>query len=733
MSNPLETIDTKTNWLARARQVEVLMLTILTISLRIWPTILVLFAAWVILVYTEQGNDILQRARADRLQGWRFMACLHILTFSAAFCAVYLLRLPPDWDVHHIIARAAKFIRSEDRGIGYHTGLRALALVLPLGAVMLFLPSLAPYIFANVSWPEQVLYGFYLWAITFVATLFILFKLITLPRQKILAISRNAAVLSLVGITIFGVFPVHLGSWLGADFALFMVLSLWLLLICGLIAQFRAHRIQLLSVVGIYLTLWLVSASYGIMVGAAAPAPALRCVEGDCKPRDPTAPLDVLWREWRSQFAAEERPVLLLVAAAGGGARASYWSSVVLGRLTDRAPDAVRRHLFLASGVSGGALAITLHNAILVEHGLLCGGAISVEACARRFGEGDFLGPNIIAFLTRDAWKSILPVDFIPGRDIALEQAWERRWRQLGGSNTFGKPFLSLWTTRELPFPALILNATSTRTGERLIVSNLRAQGLLSVAVGCATNLAEHINLPVSAAVNASARFPIVDPPGAVWVRDCETPPQEFWEVVADGGYYDNFGAAALIDVLDALAMSAGRSGEGLGDAVRLIVLQITSDPAAGMAEMLSRAAPNDNLSQIAVCSTVKETTKGSEQGRAESMSWWQRQFLGPLERESLAMEQRLRPADPIAPSGPVGTLMKARTRSGAIFSFELRRRVQRLNGEYYHFAMDRTVSAPLGWTLSPKSRRELDILLNSECNKAQFDAIVSALEGSRR
>ena len=97
---------------------------------------------------------------------------------------------------------------------------------------------------------------------------------------------------------------------------------------------------------------------------------------------------------WRSKQRSNAKSVMLFVAAAGGGARASYWTSIVLGRLTDLVPSEVRDRLFVASGVSGGALGVAVHRALLAHETVECGRGQSgrLEQCARRFGEGDFLG-----------------------------------------------------------------------------------------------------------------------------------------------------------------------------------------------------------------------------------------------------------------------------------------------------------------------------------------------------
>ena len=110
------------------------------------------------------------------------------------------------------------------------------------------------------------------------------------------------------------------------------------------------------------------------------------------------------------------------MSAAGGGARASYWTSIVLGRLTDSKPESLRKSLFLASGVSGGALGIAVHASLLAADNPACAENVRpVENCARKFGTGDFLAPNVAALLTADLLNAALPRSIsVPGRDVAL-------------------------------------------------------------------------------------------------------------------------------------------------------------------------------------------------------------------------------------------------------------------------------------------------------------------------
>ena len=58
-----------------------------------------------------------------------------------------------------------------------------------------------------------------------------------------------------------------------------------------------------------------------------------------------------------------KQPVIVIVAAAGGGIRASYFTSLVLARATDRMPS-LKEKIILASGVSGGSLGLAVYRSL---------------------------------------------------------------------------------------------------------------------------------------------------------------------------------------------------------------------------------------------------------------------------------------------------------------------------------------------------------------------------------
>jgi hypothetical protein len=84
--------------------------------------------------------------------------------------------------------------------------------------------------------------------------------------------------------------------------------------------------------------------------------------------------------------------------------------------------------------------------------------------------------------------------------------------------------------------------------------------------------------VPASAAADASARFPYFGPLGILRRHDAGKAGPAMASVV-DGGYFENFGATSLLDLLDALDGLARQKNYP----VRFIVLQIISDPDLAM------------------------------------------------------------------------------------------------------------------------------------------------------
>jgi hypothetical protein len=260
---------------------------------------------------------------------------------------------------------------------------------------------------------------------------------------------------------------------------------------------------------------------------------------------------------------------MFLVAAAGGGARAAYWTASVLGAIQDSQPDFARQ-LFAVSAVSGGALGGAAF-ATLGADPPTCRierkESRSFRECLAEFLSYDFLSPVMASYLTADLVNRFVPLErFLADRAEALELSWERAWdNTISGPNWMRAPFDERWTDRKFQIN-LLLNGTiadagvrsragdppTLRPGERAVTSNLKLIDQTGVTI---PNPASYSRLSLSTAIDNSTRFPFVEPVGGVTPhldsRTNNTALSTYY--LADGGYYDNYGAATLLDLIHML------------------------------------------------------------------------------------------------------------------------------------------------------------------------------------
>jgi hypothetical protein len=119
--------------------------------------------------------------------------------------------------------------------------------------------------------------------------------------------------------------------------------------------------------------------------------------------------------------------------------------------------------------------------------------------------------------------------------------------------------------------PAVVMNATITETGERLLLgtTQLRSSlegGALVDGIELHTINGEKRDVAVVTAARLSASFPYVTPAA----RSNGPGPQPH---VVDGGYYDNYGMATMVEWLDAALQDTGNEIESV------LVIQIHGAP----------------------------------------------------------------------------------------------------------------------------------------------------------
>jgi hypothetical protein len=243
-------------------------------------------------------------------------------------------------------------------------------------------------------------------------------------------------------------------------------------------------------------------------------------------------------------------------------------------------------------------------------------------------------------------------------------------------------------------------------------------------------NIAEHIDLPLSAAVNASARFPYVEDWG--WFRPLTDASEKnindltncrAQEGVADGGFFDNYGAVTALDAynkIKVLSIDARIKP-------KIVVIQITSDPDCDL------TLPLDGSTQRSIeCVKILEEKR---QLRLRKTGW----SALTSEATEYNREQELRdflygsaPEDDNP--GTYGVAMQARSINGVTAASELRSRVLSNEGDtYYHFSLAGAFESPLGWSLSRYARKRIDDMLLSGTNKGAMDQLAAELNRARR
>ncbi len=529
--------------------------------------------------------------------------------------------------------------------------------------------------------------------------------------------------------------PTEIGATFGSPLLLTVLLILWILFVFALAAIGFLSGRPGYGIKGAFfgVMVWLVVKLLGIDPFSLGylDRDYVRQQDG---PRSDTLPtLKAAYLAWRKK-QTEPVPQLVLVAAAGGGIRASYWTSLVLTRLADRGTD-LRGKLFAASGVSGGSLGLGVSYGLLSAPAFTCAAAGDIrEPCVKLFHRQDFLVGPLGATLA--GYPANIFVPFFPRRNYALEIGWERAWQDTVGhqspvARAFSAPMTALWPEDGRNRPLLLLNATSARSGERVMSADVRTDWIY-LQTPCRLNLAEEINLSLSAAIGASARFPIVSDWGWLWRP--KSPGCGRLEGVADGGFYDNYGAATILDLLNGLASQNGGSVNLQRD-VNLVVIQITSDPTRQMgcifkkldAESMSH---DDTRSTDDYCSPPPQQTafQNAAFNRLDEILQRELGLDVKLPRLSLEIEAFQTSFLGSGEPGVIDVETQARAVNGIKVAEMLRERTCALGGSYYHFAMTGAEAIPLNWTLSPTSQTRLSALLDRGRGKDRLDRLVTEL-----
>ena len=250
---------------------------------------------------------------------------------------------------------------------------------------------------------------------------------------------------------------------------------------------------------------------------------------------------------------------IIVVAANGGGIQSAAWAAQVLYGLATDCPKCgkeFRQALKLISAVSGGSVG-TMFFVDWLNRGATQG-VDPVETAQESSLDGvswalawtDFLRgffPWLLGgFSRKDGKKAWIPEGVI-GRGRVLEGEWSFN---AGGTPLREQPLSNWWPSEDNGLPAIILNTTEVETGDRVLfatstMGNATREGRArkdADALHCINS--QQYDVPVATAARLSASFPYVTPAARSDAPGARSH-------LVDGGYYDNYGMATLVEWLD--------------------------------------------------------------------------------------------------------------------------------------------------------------------------------------
>lgn len=385
------------------------------------------------------------------------------------------------------------------------------------------------------------------------------------PQQALRTTTATFALLALAYYVLLFWAPIRTGLLVGPVAMLFGLSAalLWFGLFLATRTPLTLVLISLVLMAGIY------AGSYGLR-------PVRQLADATARPS--LVEHSRRWLTARQADLADGRPYpVFFITSDGGGIRSTYWTASVLGALADAEPG-FARHVFLLSGVSGGAVGAAVFAAQVADAGPISSRG-GLRATAQSMLAQDFLAAPLAQLLTRDPLQSLFchglkwartcpspPFD----RVVALETAFEAAWAAAMGTQRFGNSLQALWQSDPtVQVPALILNATEAHSGEPRLISSFSGLQVSAPQDEVLARMAPGQTLSLSTAAVLSARFPLISTEGEI-VLDGSA------EHLVDGGYFDNSGGAGALAALPTFIQSTQRYA---GSRPFPVALVITNDP----------------------------------------------------------------------------------------------------------------------------------------------------------
>jgi len=521
---------------------------------------------------------------------------------------------------------------------------------------------------------------------------------------------------------LFMLLPVHLPQWLGAPAIAVLGVSgvcLFGTAILTYLPMSRGAPAATLTALLLALLFGLWNHNHPIRVAASDDIPTIERV----------TPAE-RFSAWRGNRPGEQ-PVVF-VTASGGGIRAAYWTASTLAFVEQQLGAAFSDRLFAISGVSGGSLGGATYIA-LKRAQLDAGGTESLLGPAREVLGHDFMSPVLAGMLFPDLAQRFFPLPvLLADRQRFLELSWEAAFDGRAG-DLFHGPFQALYAGPNAErLPSLLLNTTVVETGQRAIVSDLKV-GMLPDVLDLLDPRYQLGAIRTSAAAGASARFTYVSPAGRVDIKHAKH------LRLVDGGYFENSGAATMVDLLAELGGGALKS-PGFRPVLLVIRNNVTASPLCRRdldeekVDLTPYEGPtgddfNANVSEVVSPMLALLHTRDAREREAEVKAAREVDAMGGAVVEvPLAAVLQVRFRELIqASQADLGTDAANRPLSVDTVKAAIGAdTVQQVKRQY--------AEPPLGWSLSEEVRRGMDETLDRELGglKKQFGYLATALDGGQ-
>ena len=291
---------------------------------------------------------------------------------------------------------------------------------------------------------------------------------------------------------------------------------------------------------------------------------------------------------------------VVLVAASGGGIQAEAWSARVLSGLKQDMEgngqgSEFDHSIVLISSVSGGSVGTMFFVDAYRDDGTLppVGPDLdnyppvkAAEVSSLDEVTWGMVYPDLVWSLA-PVFKgvSVRPPHLLNGPNITSDRgtAIEKAWKL---SPTIEKATLAKWQEQTAvgAKPAVIFNATEVESGDRFLLSTSSlgtgpsSENYDKVGRRVFSEVYPGFDVPIVTAARLSATFPFVTPAARIWKKDVFAKDNH----IVDGGYYDNYGVATLVEWLDNALTNADQKPS------KVIIVQIR-DSATGVVKAPSR------------------------------------------------------------------------------------------------------------------------------------------------